>query len=155
MLRILAFPRTIVNDIGGEGMLTEKEMKAIKLYFEGRTKVMDICAECGYKSKTSLYELLKKPEAQEYRNQLEAETVKQALTMLRMNSKRLTKKLIDIADGQIDNEKTIYAELNATNSGLEKAGLTAKNTIVLEDNKSNDDDYNELMEMLKEKKEDK
>lgn len=132
-------------------MLNEREQKAIQLYYEGRMKVEDVAHECGYSGRSAIYKLLKRSEAQEYRNMLEAETVKQALTMLRMNSKRLTKKLIDIADGNINNEKTVYAELNATNSGLEKAGLTAKNTIVLEDKKSSDEDYNELMEMLKDK----
>ncbi|WP_226087472.1 terminase gpP N-terminus-related DNA-binding protein [Mesobacillus sp. S13] len=135
-------------------MLTEREMKAIKLYFEGRMTVDQIAKECGWENRSSVYKLLNREEAQNYKNMLEAETVKEALTMLRMNSKRLTKKLIDIADGNIENVKTVYAELNATNSGLEKAGLTAKNTIVLEDGKkSSDEDYNELVDMLKQQKE--
>jgi predicted DNA-binding protein YlxM (UPF0122 family) len=142
-----------VTQIGGEVMLTEREMKAIKLYFEGRMTVEDIAHECGWENRSSIYKLLNRQEAQDYKVMLEHETVKEALTMLRMNSKRLTKKLLDIADGDIENEKTVYAMLNATNSGLEKAGLTAKNTIVLEDGKkSNDQDYNELMEMLQQKK---
>ena len=45
----------------------------------------------------------------------------------------------------------MYAQLQAINSALEKAGMNSK-TIVFEDKNSNDDDYNELMDMIKEKK---
>ncbi|MEC1726931.1 hypothetical protein P9E34_19670 [Schinkia azotoformans] len=135
-------------------MLTERDMKAIQLYYEGRMTVQQIADECGWNSRKSVYNLLSKQEAQEYRQYIESESIKDAITMLRMNSKRMAKKLIDIADGEIKNDKTVYAELQATNSGLEKSGITAKNTVIIEDNKNNNDqDYNELLEMLEQKKE--
>jgi hypothetical protein len=42
----------------------------------------------------------------------------------------------------------VYAQLNALTNALEKAGLNQK-TLVIEESKNDDQDYNELLDMLK------
>jgi predicted DNA-binding protein YlxM (UPF0122 family) len=131
-------------------MLTEKQMKAIRLYFEGKMTVQEIAEAVGYKHRSSIYELLQKPEAQEYIEKLSQEGIKEALHIMQINSKKLAKELLRIAEGDVKNRHLVYAQLQALNSLLEKAGLSAKNTVVIENKKSNDDqDYNELLDMLK------
>jgi predicted DNA-binding protein YlxM (UPF0122 family) len=131
-------------------MLKENQMKAIRLYFEGKMTVEEIARECGYKDRKSIYDILKKPEAQEYIEKLSQEGVREALHIMQINSKKLAKELLRIAEGDVKNRHLVYAQLQALNSLLEKAGLSAKNTVVIENKKSNDDqDYNELLDMLK------
>lgn len=134
-------------------MLNEREQKAIQLYYEGRMKVDDIAHECGYANRSSIYQLLKKPEAQEYIDKLANESVKEAVRTLKINTKDLSKAIVEIGRGNIKDVKHVYAQLQALNSILEKSGISSKNTLVIEDNKSSDEDYNELMEMLQQKKE--
>lgn len=135
-------------------MLTENQMKAIRLYFEGKMTVQEIAEACGYKNRRSVYDLLEKPEAQEYIEKLSQEGIKEALQIMQINSKKLAKELLRIAEGDVKNRQLVYAQLQALNSLLEKAGLSAKNTVVIENKKNNDDqDYNELLDMLKEKQE--
>lgn len=133
-------------------MLDEREMKAIQLYYQGGKSVEEIAHECGWKNRSSIYKLLKRQEAQEYIDQLANESLKEALRTLRINSRELSKVIVDIAKGNISNTKTVYAQLNALQNVLEKAGLNSK-TLIIEENKANDEDYNELLEMLKEKQE--
>lgn len=151
----IANPSTIVNYIGGGGMLNEREQKVIQLYYEGKKTVTEIANECGYANRSSVYQILKKQEAQEYIDYLANESVKEAVRTLKINTKDLSKAIVEIGRGNIKDVKHVYAQLQALNSILEKSGISSKNTIVLEDNKSSDEDYNELMEMLKDKKEDK
>lgn len=143
--------RTNVDMLKGvKNMLTEKQMQAIRLYFEGKMTVQQICDTVGYKHRSSIYELLQKPEAQEYIQKLSEEGVREALQIMQINSKKLAKELLRIAEGDVKNRNLVYAQLQALNSLLEKAGLSAKNTVVIESKKSNDDqDYNELLDMLK------
>lgn len=143
--------RTNVHTIGGMGMLTEREMEMLTDYFKGEKTVTEIAHDHGYSNRSSLYKLLKNEEAQEYINKLSDETMKNSLRLLKMNSRDLSKSLLDIAKGNITDVKMVYAQLQAINSALEKAGMNSK-TIVFEDKNSNDDDYNELMDLLKEKK---
>jgi predicted DNA-binding protein YlxM (UPF0122 family) len=131
-------------------MLTENQMKAIRLYFEGKMTVQEIAEACGYKNRRSVYDLLEKPEAQEYIEKLSQEGIKEALQIMQINSKKLAKELLRIAEGDVKNRQLVYAQLQALNSLLEKAGLSAKNTVVIENKKNNDDqDYNDLLDMLK------
>lgn len=131
-------------------MLRDNQKKAIELYYEGKLTVQEIAEECGYKNRASVYDLLRKQEAQDYIKQLAQEGLEESLDAFRINSKRLAKRLIQVANGDIENSKTIYAQLQALNSVLEKAGLTTKNTVVIENDKGNsDEDYNELMDMMK------
>jgi predicted DNA-binding protein YlxM (UPF0122 family) len=135
-------------------MLKENQLKAIRMYYEGLHTVQQIADECGYADRSSIYDLLKKPEAQEYIDQLANDSLKDALNTFKVSSKKLSKEIVKIANGDIKNVKHVYAQLQALNSVLEKAGINSK-TLIIEDNKSNDEDYNELMQMLKQKKEDK
>ncbi|MBD8004544.1 hypothetical protein [Bacillus norwichensis] len=132
-------------------MLTEREMQMLTDYFRGEKTVTEIANDHGYANRSSLYKLLENEEAQDYINKLTDQTMKNALRLLKMNSRDLSKSLLDIAKGNIADVKKVYAQLQAINSALEKAGMNSK-TIVFEDKNSNDDDYNELMDMLKEKK---
>jgi predicted DNA-binding protein YlxM (UPF0122 family) len=137
-------------------MLKENQMKAIRLYYEGKLTVQEIADQCGYKDRASIYDQLKKPEAKDYIKQLASDSLEESLDIFRINAKRLSKKLVEVADGDVNNQKVIYAQLQALNSVLEKAGLTTKNTVVIEkDNKNDESDYNELMDMLDKKKEEK
>ncbi|MBE2914752.1 hypothetical protein HPJ92_01810 [Anoxybacillus flavithermus] len=129
-------------------MLNEREIKALRLYYEGQMTVQEIAEACGWKNRASVYDLLKKKEAQDYIDQLEKESLKEALRILRINSKELSKIIVDIARGNIKNTKTVYAQLNALTNALEKAGLNQK-TLVIEESKNDDQDYNELLDMLK------
>ena len=130
-------------------MLTEKQMQAIRLYFEGKMTVQQICDTVGYKHRSSIYELLQKPEAQEYIQKLSEEGVREALQIMQINSKKLAKELLRIAEGDVKNRNLVYAQLQALNSLLEKAGLSAKNTVVIENKKSNEEqEFNELINML-------
>jgi predicted DNA-binding protein YlxM (UPF0122 family) len=131
-------------------MLTENQMKAIRLYFEGKMTVQEIAEACGYKNRRSIYDLLERPEAKEYIEKLANESLKESLHIMRINSKNLTKELLKIAQGDVKNRQLVYAQLTALNSLLEKSGLTAKNTVVIESKNSNDEqEYNELLDMLK------
>jgi predicted DNA-binding protein YlxM (UPF0122 family) len=133
-------------------MLKENHRKAIEMYFEGKYTMQEIADECGYADRSSIYDILKKPEAKEYIEELSQESLKDALNTFRINSKALSKEIVKIANGEVKHPKHVYAQLQALNSVLEKAGLTTKNTVVIEkDNKNNDSDYNELMDMLKNK----
>ncbi len=132
-------------------MLTEREMGILKDYFKGEKTVTEIVNDHGYADRSSLYKLLKKDEAQDYINKLTDETLKDSLRVLKMNSRGLSKALLNIAKGNIKDVKQVYAQLQAINSALEKAGLNSKTTLVVEDKKSNDDDYNDLMDLLKKK----
>lgn len=132
-------------------MLNEKQMKAIRLYFEGKMTVRQICDAVGYKHRSSFYDLLKKPEAQEYIQKLAEEGLREALQIMQINSKKLAKELLRIAEGDVKNRHLVYAQLQALNSLLEKAGLSAKNTVIIENKKSNEEqEFNELLDMLNE-----
>lgn len=133
---------------GVKDMLNEREMKAIQLYYQGGMTVEEIAHECGYKNRSSIYKLLKREDAQEYIDMLAQESLKEALRTLRINSRDLSKIIVDIARGNIKNTKTVYAQLNALTNALEKAGLNQK-TLVIEESNNDDQDYNELMDMLK------
>ncbi|WP_100408450.1 hypothetical protein [Bacillus solitudinis] len=134
-------------------MLKDNQLKAIRMYYEGMHTVQQIAQECGYADRKSIYEILKKPEAQEYIDSLANESLKDALNTFKVSSKKLSKEVVKIANGEIKDSKTVYARLQAIQSILEKAGLNSK-TLIIEDKKSNDQDYNELMDMLqKDKKE--
>ncbi|MEC1768294.1 hypothetical protein [Schinkia azotoformans] len=135
-------------------MLDEREQKAIQLYYAGEMQVEDIAKECGWANRSSIYKLLKREEAQEYIDMLAKESVKEAVRTLKISTKELSKAIVEIGKGNITNTKHVYAQLQALNSILEKSGITSKTTIAIEDNKSNSDqDYNELLEMLEQKKE--
>ena len=57
--------------------------------------------------------------------------------------------VIGSAEGDVKNRHLVYAQLQALNSLLEKAGLSAKNTVVIENKKSNEEqEFNELINML-------
>ncbi|ARK30781.1 helix-turn-helix domain-containing protein [Halalkalibacter krulwichiae] len=133
-------------------MLKDNQLKAIRMYYEGMHTVQQIAEECGYADRKSIYNLLKKPEAQEYIDSLATESLHDALNTFKVSSKKLSKELVKMANGEIKDNKTVYARLQAIQSILEKAGLNSK-TLIIEDKKSNDEDYNELMDMLKDKKE--
>jgi predicted DNA-binding protein YlxM (UPF0122 family) len=133
-------------------MLKENQLKAIRMYYEGMHTVKQIAEECGYKDRSSIYDLLKKPEAQEYIDSLANDSLKDALNTFKVSSKKLSKEIVKIANGEVKNVKHVYAQLQALNSVLEKAGLNSK-TLIIDDKKSNDDDYNELMDMLNKGKE--
>lgn len=135
-------------------MLKENQIKAIEMYYSGMHTVQEIADECGYADRKSIYDVLKKPEAQEYIDQLAQDCLKDALNTFRVSTKALSKEIVKIANGEVKHPKHVYAQLQALNSVIEKAGLTAKNTVVIEDNKKqSDQDYNELLEMLEQKKE--
>lgn len=134
-------------------MLKDNHKKAIEMYYEGKKTVQEIAEECGYKNRASIYDLLKRQESQEYIDFLANEAVKEAVRTLKINTKDLSKAIVEIGRGNITNVKHVYAQLQALNSILEKSGISSKNTLVIEDNKQSDDDYNELMEMLETKKE--
>jgi predicted DNA-binding protein YlxM (UPF0122 family) len=133
-------------------MLKENQLKAIEMYFEGTHTMQEIADACEYKNRRSVYDLLERPEVKEYIERLAQESLDEALNSFRIASKKLSKKIISIANGEIGNTKTVYAQLQALNSVLEKAGLTAKNTFVIENKKGNDEDHNDLMEMLEQDK---
>jgi predicted DNA-binding protein YlxM (UPF0122 family) len=136
-------------------MLKENQMKAIRLYFEGKKTVQEIAEECGYSDRRTIYDLLKRPEAQEYIEQLANEALKDSLRMMQMNSKKLVRELLRIAEGDVKDKQLVYAQLQALNSLLQRGGLSAKNTVVIEENKSSEEDYNDLIAMLKSKTDDK
>lgn len=133
---------------GVKNMLNEREMKALQLYYQGGMTVEEIAHECGYQNRSSIYKLLKRPDAQEYVDMLAQESLKEALRTLRINSRELSKIIVDIARGNIKNTKTVYAQLNALTNALEKAGLNQK-TLIIEESKNDETEYNELLEMLK------
>ncbi|WP_158735140.1 hypothetical protein [Alteribacillus sp. YIM 98480] len=134
-------------------MLKESHKEMIEMYYSGMYTAKEITDKYGYADRKSLYDVLKKPEAKEYIEELSNESLKDALHTFKVSSKALSKNMLKIANGEIEDTKKVYAQLQALNSILEKAGLNSK-TLVIEDKKSNDDDYNELMDMLDSKEED-
>jgi predicted DNA-binding protein YlxM (UPF0122 family) len=130
-------------------MLTEKEISVVRNYYKRDKSVPEIAAEHGYSDRSSVYKIIKKPEAQELIKELTEGSVSDSIRMLKTNTTTLVKELLDIAKGKVGDHKTVYARLQAINSGLEKAGLNSK-TIVLENKGVTDDEYNELKDLLEE-----
>lgn len=121
--------------------LKEHEIKAIRLYLEnnGLTNgmtIQEIAEECGWKDRSSVYDLLRKPQAQELMEEMANESVKDAILILKQNSREAAKGLVKLANGEVDekNKAHIYAISNAITSVLNMSGITSKNIIQLENN---------------------
>lgn len=143
---IVINPPTCYNQSEGgvrmKRQLKEHEIKAIRLYMEnnglsdkGLTS-QQIAESCGWKHRSSLYDLLKRPEAKELMEEIATEATRDAINILKSNSRDAAKNLLKIARGEVDekNKAYIYAVLNAITSVLNMSGITSKNIIQLENN---------------------
>lgn len=124
--------------------LKDYEVKAIRLYLEGQHTMQEVAELCGWKDRSSVYDLLKKEEAKRVMEEIANESVREAISILKQHSKDAARQLIKIAKGEIDdaNKQTVYAVLQAINSVLEKSGLTTKN-IVLDDRRNEKESISE------------
>lgn len=134
-------------------MLKENQIKALRMYIEGTYTMQQIAEACGYVSRQSIYDLLKKQEAQELLQEWAEDALKQAKLILQNNATRMAKELVKIGAGQFKDQQKVYAQLQAINSVLEKIGFTSKNAAnITTDETENQQEKNQLLEMLKQQK---